>query len=111
MGSECQIRSTRQSGQPLMMITAPILRLAAVVLLVAGLAGNAPAQDVSAPGVLAQDVLAQNALAQDRPDDWLTRLFQPSGAASVPGPGAGTREWSGQSGASGHPLMTADAIR
>jgi membrane-bound lytic murein transglycosylase B len=56
---------------------------------------------------------AAQALAQQS-DNWLTRLFQPSPNA-VPGsptdatsPGTG---WSGQSGASGNPLMTADAIR
>ncbi len=51
------------------------------------------------------------ALAQDRPDNWLTRLFQPPGMGGVPVPGDASREWSGQSGASGNPLMTADAIR
>jgi membrane-bound lytic murein transglycosylase B len=51
------------------------------------------------------------ALAQDKPDNWLTRLFQPSAAPSVPAAAGGAREWSGQSGPSGHPLMTADAIR
>jgi lytic murein transglycosylase len=48
-------------------------------------------------------------------DNWLTRLFQQSSPSAVPGSGtnatsAGTG-WSGQSGASGNPLMTADAIR
>jgi lytic murein transglycosylase len=52
------------------------------------------------------------AWSQDKPDNWLSRLFQPPAASSVPGPaGGGSREWSGQSGASGNPLMTADAIR
>src|SRR5271170_7063841 len=54
--------------------------------------------------------LAGTALAQDNPDNWLTRLFQPPAASSVPAPGDAT-PWSGQSGASGNPLMTADAIR
>ena len=53
--------------------------------------------------------LADAALAQDRPDDWLTRLFQPSATAAVPASAA--HQWSGQSGASGNPLMSADAIR
>src|SRR5580700_9061251 len=48
--------------------------------------------------------------AQEKADNWLTRLFQPPATAAVPSAG-GTREWSGESGASGHPLMTADAIR
>src|SRR5262249_59757221 len=46
-------------------------------------------------------------------DNWLTRLFHPPPSNAVPssanqGGGSG---WSGQSGVSGHPLMTADAIR
>ena len=69
----------------------PILRFAAASFICAGLA--APAQ------------------AQDKPDNWLTRLFQPPATAAVPAPAGGTHEWSGQSGASGHPLMTAEAIR
>jgi hypothetical protein len=55
--------------------------------------------------------LAHPACAQDNPVGWLTRLFQPPASASVPMPGDGAREWSGQSGASGDPLMTADPIR
>jgi membrane-bound lytic murein transglycosylase B len=48
-------------------------------------------------------------------DNWLTRLFQQPSPGSVPaspseGANAGTG-WSGQSGASGNPLMSADAIR
>ncbi len=43
-----------------------------------------------------------------QPDNWLTRLFQPPPSSSVPNASA---QWSGQSGASGSPLMTADAIR
>ncbi len=74
-----------------MVIPLPILRLAAASLLAVG--------------------LADAALAQDKPDNWLTRLFQPPGAASVPAPAGSATEWSGQSGASGNPLMTADAIR
>ena len=34
-----------------------------------------------------------------------------SGSASPPSDASGTPEWSGESGASGHPLMTAEAIR
>ena len=55
--------------------------------------------------------LAHPARAQDNPVNWLTRLFQPPATASIPTPSDGTREWSGQSGASGDPLMTANAIR
>ncbi len=56
-------------------------------------------------------VLAHPAWAQDNPASWVTRLFQPPAAASVPAPGDTTPQWSGQSGASGDPRMTADAIR
>ena len=45
-----------------------------------------------------------------QPDNWLTRLFQPAPPSSVPAAN-GLAQWSGQSGASGSPLMTADAIR
>ncbi len=55
--------------------------------------------------------LGRAALAQDKPDNWLTRLFQPPATNAVPGPTGGSHEWSGQSGASGNPLMSADAIR
>ena len=74
-----------------MAIPAPILRFAVASLVAAG--------------------LAQSALAQEKPDNWLTRLFQPPATAAIPAPAGGAREWSGQSGASGSPLMTADAIR
>jgi peptidoglycan lytic transglycosylase B len=49
-------------------------------------------------------------LAQEKSDNWMTRLFQPAAPAPVP-PTGGAREWSGQAGASGSPLMTAEAIR
>ncbi|HZC58303.1 MAG TPA: lytic murein transglycosylase [Xanthobacteraceae bacterium] len=58
---------------------------------------------------LATPALAQE-MAQDKPDNWLTRLFQPPAESPVPGAGDAT-QWSGQSGASGNPLMSADAIR
>src|SRR3984957_15360988 len=67
----------------------PIPRFAAVSLLVAA--------------------FACPAWAQDNPASWVTRLFQPPAGASVPAPG--DPQWSGQSGASGDPRMTADAIR
>jgi peptidoglycan lytic transglycosylase B len=43
----------------------------------------------------------------------LRNLFgqQPTATAAPPPAGVGTREWSGESGASGHPLMTVEAIR
>ena len=49
--------------------------------------------------------------AQDKPDNWLSRLFQPPAAGAVPGQPAGSDAWSGLSGASGDPRMTAEAIR
>ena len=57
--------------------------------------------------------LADCAGAQERSDNWFSRMFQPPVTPSVPAPGApsSTMEWSGQSGASGDPRMTADAIR
>jgi lytic murein transglycosylase len=82
------------------MFSAFILRLAAVVLLAAGLVAGL---GTVIPG------FAGAALAQ-QPDNWLTRLFQPPSANPVPGANDPT-QWSGQSGASGNPLMTADAIR
>jgi membrane-bound lytic murein transglycosylase B len=74
-----------------MAISAPILRLVAASLIAVAAAGGA--------------------LAQDKPGNWLTRLLQPSSSSAVPGSTNAAREWSGQSGASGNPLMTADAIR
>jgi lytic murein transglycosylase len=73
-----------------MMVHRPILRLAIAALFVIG---------------------AGAASAQDKPDNWVTRLFQLPSATSVPAPAGATPEWSGQSGASGDPRMTADAIR
>ena len=73
-----------------MKISVSILRFAAALLVGIGLA--APVR------------------AQEKADNWLTRLFQPPATAPVPSAG-GAREWSGESGASGHPLMMADAIR
>jgi len=70
-----------------MVMLAFLLRLVAAVVLVGSFAGAARAQD-----------------------NWLTRLFQPPTAGAVPA-GNDAAQWSGQSGASGNPLMTADAIR
>jgi hypothetical protein len=41
---------------------------------------------------------ADAAWAQDKPDNWLTRLFQPPASGSVPTSGGGTNDWSGQAG-------------
>jgi membrane-bound lytic murein transglycosylase B len=59
---------------------------------------------------LTTGVFAGAAYAQDPAGNWLTRLFQPPSASSVPSSGD-AMQWSGQSGASGNPQMTADAIR
>ena len=76
-----------------MVASKPIQRFAALVLLIAG--------------------FADAAHAQDKPDNLLMRLFQPpaSGSVPTPGGGGGTGDWSGQAGASGDPRMTAEAIR
>jgi len=55
-------------------------------------------------------VLGHPAHAQNSPADWFTHLVQPSATAPVPAP-SDASQWSGQSGASGDPRMTADAIR
>jgi lytic murein transglycosylase len=72
-----------------MNVPRPMLRLSAMALCLAGSVGAAG--------------------AQNGPDNWLSHLFQPPAASSVPTPGGD--DWSGQSGASGDPRMTADAIR
>ena len=55
--------------------------------------------------------ISQTAGAQSNPADWFTRLVQPPAATPVPAPADAEAQWSGQSGASGDPRMTADAIR
>jgi lytic murein transglycosylase len=56
--------------------------------------------------------LAQRAHSQGNPAAWLTRLFQPPASKPVPASiETGPPQWSGQSGASGDPSMSADAIR
>jgi lytic murein transglycosylase len=68
--------------------------------------------------IVAATLLALAATAQataQQGDNWLTRLFQQPSPGSVPAsPSGGANAatgWSGQSGASGNPLMSADAIR
>jgi membrane-bound lytic murein transglycosylase B len=51
------------------------------------------------------------ASAQSNPADWFNHLLQPPATAPVPAPSDADTQWSGQSGASGDPRMTADAIR
>ena len=55
---------------------------------------------------------ADLAIAQ-QDSNWLRRLFQQPSASAVPGSlnSSAATGWSGQSGTSGNPLMTADAIR
>jgi membrane-bound lytic murein transglycosylase B len=88
------------------MILSPLFRMVATFLLSASVAGAATAQQATQQ--TSQTQSARQRLAED---NWLGRIFQPSGTTSAPAPDATTREWSGQSGGSGHPLMTADAIR
>ncbi|MGA8499447.1 MAG: lytic murein transglycosylase [Xanthobacteraceae bacterium] len=80
-----------------MVVSKPVRRLAASVLVIVGLADMAH--------------LVPLADAQDEPDNLLLRLFQPPASSPVPTQGGGTSDWSGQAGASGDPRMTADAIR
>jgi membrane-bound lytic murein transglycosylase B len=56
---------------------------------------------------------AANLASAQQDNNWLTRLLQQPSASAVPGSfnSGATTGWSGQSGASGNPLMTADAIR
>jgi lytic murein transglycosylase len=101
MDWERPIETIRQEAAPCLLAAGthvPILRFtAAAVVMVLGLGGPA--------------------LAQSEGDNWLTRMFQPSATepvqprAATGAPGAAPREWSGQSGASGDPRMSADAIR
>src|ERR1700761_2393895 len=89
-------------GQPrLLVMTFSRLSFCAVSALALSLAlgGTGQAQNTT-----------QNS-TQENPAAWLTRLFQPPAAVPVPGPGVSEGQWSGQSGASGDPRMTADAIR
>jgi lytic murein transglycosylase len=59
-------------------------------------------------GVILGATVAGGALAQGFD---LRSLFSLPTTSSVAPPGAGTTDWSGESGASGHPAMQADAIR
>src|SRR5262249_34355385 len=66
-------------------------------------------------GLLSGAVLAAPAWAAPAPGQGLDirTLFNAPGAntAGAPAPTAGVQDWSGESGASNHPLMTAQAIR
>ncbi len=64
-----------------------------------------------AMAVLAVAAASQPVHAQSNPVDWFSRLVQQAQAPAVPAPADATPQWSGQSGASGDPRMTADAIR
>ena len=77
---------------------------------------NPPRRCIAASGLACRSCRRSGPIAtgpQDKPDNWLTRLFQPSATARFRRRLDGQRDaqWSGQSGASGNPLMTADAIR
>ncbi len=66
-------------------------------------------------GLLSAAAVAATAWAAPAPGQGLDirTLFSAPGAntAGTPAPAAGTQDWSGESGASNHPLMTAQAIR
>ena len=91
-----------------MIVFAPMLRVVAAIAVSFGLSQAALAEQRPQPQLHRQQ------LAED---SWLTRILQPTAQPSVPAQGQGqaqggaAREWSGQSGGSRHPLMTADAIR
>jgi membrane-bound lytic murein transglycosylase B len=85
-----------------MTIASHLLRAVASLLIGFALLEAAAAQQ-AAP--------AQPTRQQVAEDNWLTRMFQPSAQSSVPAQSGAAREWSGQPGASRHPLMTAEAIR
>src|SRR5579864_1361342 len=76
-GAPCRGHKSRSSA---MVVSKPVRRLAVLALLIVGWADAAG--------------------AQDKPDNWLTRLFQPPASGSVPTPGGDTNDWSGQAGAS-----------
>jgi membrane-bound lytic murein transglycosylase B len=94
-----------------MIVVAHILRVAAALAI--GLAIGW-AIGFGFPGAVAQQTAppVRQRLAED---NWFTRMLQPSAQpssqAQPQGQGGAPREWSGQSGGSRHPLMTADAIR
>jgi membrane-bound lytic murein transglycosylase B len=52
-----------------------------------------------------------SACADTSLQDTRAQSFAPAATAALPSPTPGARDWSGESGGSGHPLMTADAIR
>src|SRR4029077_12868498 len=87
-GAHCRGHKSRTSA---MVVSKPVRRFAVLVLFIVG--------------------WADAACAQDKPDNWLTGLFQPPASGSVPTPGGASNDWSGQAGASGDPRMTAEAIR
>jgi membrane-bound lytic murein transglycosylase B len=94
---------------------------AAIVLAMAGqvLAGQVMAGQVLAGEVPAGQVSTGQVLAQASEGSWfpfkIPGLTTGSVTPAAPLPGAaatpGAPEWSGESGSSGHPLMTAEAIR
>ena len=91
-----------------MTVVAHILLIVLALAVGLGLSEAVVAQQTPQP--------ARQRLAQD---NWLTRILQPSAQPSAQAQtqaqpqaqGGAAREWSGQSGGSRHPLMTADAIR
>jgi membrane-bound lytic murein transglycosylase B len=94
-------------------------RLGGAAAITVALAGQVLTQKALAQQVSGQQVVGPQVLAQAAGGSWFPFKFPPFATGSVapaaPLPGAsaadGPAEWSGESGASGHPLMTADAIR
>src|SRR5215813_9991138 len=76
---------------------------------------NAMARFAPPTGLLSAAALAATAWAAPAPGQGLDirTLFNAPGANAVgaPAPTAAVQDWSGESGASNHPLMTAQAIR
>jgi membrane-bound lytic murein transglycosylase B len=81
--------------------------------IIMGLTPFMTAQKSILHGISVAALLLIVAPAAAQQDNWLTRLFQQPSANGVPSSASATGAggWSGQSGVSGHPMMTADAIR
>jgi membrane-bound lytic murein transglycosylase B len=69
-----------------------------------------PLKLISRTGVAA-GILLGAAHATAQVDERLPIVLPPSAGSTAAGAGSGPREWSGQAGASGHPLMSVEAIQ
>jgi lytic murein transglycosylase len=107
------------------MTASALKRIGMAVMAVAALAGPAQAQASSGGGPVMPDttgsvsqpsrparlpVNVQRTTAQATFPFSLPSIFAPQGQPA-PGGAGGAKDWSGEDGASGHPLMTAQAIR